>query len=462
MSPFALFCLQVLGVMIPLALLSSLWRIHPHRPLVFLALIPTLLSVGLFGTPAALIPVLVVDGLIAGVALADLFTLPRRKAFQFERHAGRIASLRKPHPVALTVINTRKRPYQIWVRDGAPAELDPEREEFRFQIAPRTRATLNYALRVGRRGAYALSQAFLRVRSRLGLWMRDLTYDVETAIHVYPDMRQLSQYALLARANRLNLVGVRRVRRIGQDNEFERLRDYALGDNYKHIDWRSSARRQKLTVKDFQQNQSQRLIFLLDCGRMMTNEAAGLSLLDHGLNAMLMLSYVALSRGDSVGLICFSDEVHSYVPPTSGMNQMNRLLHASFDRFPKLVESRYDRAFLYLASHCRKRSLVTLVTNVVDEVNSNQVEQYLSNLVGKHLPLGVLLRDRRVFEFADQHEPQGSALYRAAAAAEILVWRQQVLTDLHARGVLAMDVFPEEMTAPLINQYLEIKARHLL
>ena len=112
-------------------------------------------------------------------------------------------------------------------------------------------------------------------------------------------MQQLGQYALLARTNRLSLLGVRRKRRIGQDHDFERLRDYTLDDNYKHIEWRATARRRKLTVKDFQSSQSQRIIFLMDCGRMMTNEAAGLSLLDHALNAMLMLGYVALRQGDS-------------------------------------------------------------------------------------------------------------------------------------------------------------------
>jgi uncharacterized protein (DUF58 family) len=275
-------------------------------------------------------------------------------------------------------------------------------------------------------------------------------------------MKQLSEYGVLARTNRLSLVGVRRTRRIGQDNEFERLRDFTRDDNYKHIDWRSTARRSKLTVKDFQANQSQRLLFLVDCGRMMANEAAGLSLLDHSLNAMLMLSYVALKQGDSVGLVCFSDQIHGFVPPTGGMNQMNRLLHASFDRFPQMVESRYDEAFLYLASRCRKRALVVLITNLIDEVNANQVERYLTSLVGRHLPLGVLLRDRQLFEAADAPEPRDKALYRAAAAAEILIWRHQVLTDLSSKGVLSLDVFPEELTAPLVNSYLNIKARHLL
>jgi len=177
---------------------------------------------------------------------------------------------------------------------------------------------------------------------------------------------------------------------------------------------------------------------------------------------MLMLSYVALRQGDAVGMIAFSDEIHSFVPPRSGMNQMNRLLHASFDRFPALVESRYDLAFHYVGAHCRRRSLVVLITNLTDEVNANQVEKYLTNLVGRHLPLGVLLRDRRLFDAVDTAQPAGPQLFLAAAAAEILAWRHQILTDLESKGVLSLDVFPENMTAPLVNRYLEVKARHLL
>ena len=205
---------------------------------------------------------------------------------------------------------------------------------------------MSYQLLPGRRGEFFLQNVYLRLRSRLDLWRRYVTLPVESTLHVYPDMKQLSEYALLARTNRLSLLGVRRTRRIGTDNEFERLRDYTPDDNYKFLDWRASARRQKLTVKDFQTSQSQRIVFLIDCGRMMTNEAAGLSLLDHSLNSALMLSYVALRQGDSVGMIAFADDILAYVPPQGGMNQMNRLLHASFNRFPALTESRYDQAFL--------------------------------------------------------------------------------------------------------------------
>jgi uncharacterized protein (DUF58 family) len=464
-SVISLKALPVLVLVVfsaPLVLLASWKRIYPHAPLVILMLAPFLLTFGVLAWASWLYVVLLIDAVILAVAFGDLFTLPNARAFSTEREAMRIASLKQNHRVTLTISNHERRSLNVWIRDDVPQEFEPTPKQFVVRMADRSRVTMHYEMKASRRGSFRMKFVHLRVRSLFGLWQRYLSYPVESLIYVYPDMKQLAEYAMLARTNRLSLLGVRRTRKVGQDNDFERLRDYTLDDNYKHIDWRTTARRGKLTVKDFQTSQSQRIIFLLDCGRMMTNLASGLSLLDHSLNAMLMLSFVALRQGDSVGLICFSDRVHNFVPPRGGMKQMNQLLHASFDRFPELVESRFDDAFVYLRSHCPKRSLVVLITNVIDEVNSNQIEQYLSTLVGRHLPLGVLLRDHHLFDEADIAAPRDTQLYRAAAAAEILTWRHQVLTDLEHNGVLTIDVFPEDMTAPLVNRYLEIKARHLL
>lgn len=462
MSALTLTLLKLAAITGPLVALAWLLRIYPARRLVWVALVPALLTFGLLAVPGLMWPLAVLDSLLVLAVLSDLRTLPRSSSLSVARHVGRVASLRKRHRVTLAVANQTKRGYRLAIRDGVPHLLSPEPDELAADLAGRTKVTLEYQLRPSRRGAFTLRHVHLKAISRWGFWQRFIDYPCETIIHVYPDLKQLAEYALLARTNRLNLVGVRRTRRIGLDNDFERLRDYTIDDNYKHIDWRATARRRKLTVKDFQSSQSQRLVFLLDCGRMMTNEAAGLSLLDHALNSMLMLSYVALRQNDAVGLLAFSDEIHSFVPPRNGMPQMNRLLHACFDRFPRLVESRYDQAFRYLASHVRKRSLVVLVTNVIDEVNADQVERYLTNLVGRHLPLGILLRDRRLFTPLQLEHPQGDAVWQAAAAADILAWRHQVLRDLKSKGALTLDVFPEEMTAPLVNRYLEIKARHLL
>ena len=459
--------LIVVPIILLLVVVGRRWHIYPHRPLVLAASVPALLSIGLVAWPSFWPVLLSLDSLLITLAMVDLFTLGREKQFAVERQVGLIASLAKTHSVSLTITNRSGRDQPVWIRDGSPEELTAEPEEMVVRLPSQSRSTLQYLLRAKRRGAFELPAVYLRIRSKWGLWQRILQIPVVSHVNVYPDMQQLAEYALLARTNRLSLMGVRRTRRLGQDNEFERLRDYTLDDNYKHIDWRSTARRHKLTVKDFQANQSQRIVFLVDCGRMMTGEAAGLSLLDHALNAMLMLSYVALRQGDQVGLLCFSDRIHTFVSPRGGMGQMNRLLHNSFDRFPKMVESRYDDAFLHLAAHVRKRALVVLITNVIDEVNAHQVQQYLSTFSGRHLTLGVLLRNRQMVapvEHLDDlptGEPDQST-YEAAAAATILNWRHQVIVDLERKGVLAIDVFPEDLAAPLVNRYLDIKARHLL
>lgn len=462
MNPFWLVILYLAGVIAPLLLVARRFRTYPTAALVQWMLVPAFATALLPWWPGAWFVLPWLDGAILLVALIDLSTPPRATVLSAGRKMGRTSSLRRRHAVELAVENHGRRTIRADVRDDVDPALAPEPEAFHVTIPPGSRVTLQYELRAARRGAFRFERVYLRTYSALRLWRRYVRQPVQDTLNVYPDMKQLSQYAVLARTDRLNLVGVRRVRRIGMEHDFERLRDYTIDDNYKFIDWRSTARRQKLTVKDFQTSQSQRLIFLVDCGRMMTNEAAGLSLLDHGFNALLMLAHVALSRNDAVGMITFSDRVHGFVPPRSGMSQMNRLLHSAFDRFPRLVESRYDEAFHYLGSRCRKRSLVVLVTNVIDEVNAMRIEAYLSNLAGRHLPMGVLLRDHHLFDPVEGEDAEKADVFEAGAAAHILSWRRQVIRDLESKGVLSLDVFPEQMTAPLVNRYLEIKARNLL
>ncbi|NND98360.1 MAG: DUF58 domain-containing protein [Pirellulaceae bacterium] len=451
-------------VALPMVIAAAKFKIYPTRWWI------ALLTAGVIGSlinvfnPSVVIAVIVIDASILLIATIDflLLYLASNQGIEVSRDIARTCSLGVPVPSEITVENRTPLTLIGAVRDDLPQNFTANPTEHSLRLPPLGRMTARRKLTPGRRGAFQLENIYLRFSSPLKLWNRHLTKEVRNQLNVYPDMKQLAEYALLARTNRLSLIGVRRTRRIGQDSDFERLRDYSRDDNYRHIDWRSTARRRKLTVRQFQSDQSQRVIFLLDCGRMMTNERDGYSLLDHALNSTLMMAYVALSQGDSVGMLCFSDTIHAYIPPAGGKSQINRLIQAGFDQFPRLVESRYDQAFLYLSSHCKRRSLVVLATNVIDEVNANSVVDYLTNINGQHLPLGVLLRDREMFDAADSPDGDSFQMYRAAAAADILLWRQQVLKDLEHRGVLIVDAFPDELTAPLVNQYLEVKAKHLL
>ncbi|SIO08924.1 Uncharacterized conserved protein, DUF58 family, contains vWF domain [Singulisphaera sp. GP187] len=437
--------------------------IWPGRALAFSLLIPALLSLGLFVSDSLGPAVLALDLVVGLVAVADLATLIGAGAFRAERRCGTVSSLGEAQQVELSLFNLGRLGRIFRARDDVPDAFTADPADFVVSVPARGRATLLYTIVPKQRGTYTFCSVDALVSSRLGFWQRAVSWPVETVVRVYPDIRQIGRYTVLARRDKLSTMGVRRTRRLGTDNEFERLRDYTEGDEPRHMDWRATARRRKLTVRAHQVNQSQRLIFLIDCGRMMAGDTGqGLSPLDHALNSMLMLAHIALIRGDQVGLLAFSDRVLAYVPPNGGAKRVKRLVHSVHNIFPEMVESRYDRVFVELEKRCRKRSLVVMMTNLFDDVNAQIIGDHLANVVGRHLPLGVFLRDHDIFALADNAPNQGLGLYQGAAAAALLNWRERALSSLRTRGVMTLDLFPNELTAPLINQYLQIKARHLL
>lgn len=492
MSPLLLFLLPPALLTLVLLILACGRRIYPSPRLMRWAVIAAALAVTAVaggtsvlhlawgGTPDRL-PEIWTRALqytnyllaaLLGLVWIDAARGPHRRTLAVGRQLDRVAGLGNQHAVSIRIENHGRRTVRAVVYDDWDETFEPSGAHFEAMVEPHRRLHIDYHLICRRRGAFRLERIRLAVASPWGFWRQVQEFPVVSELHVYPDLKQVQEYALLARTDRLNLMGLRKTRRAGGESEFERLRDYTLDDQYKHLDWRATARRNRLTVRDYQVEQQQRIIFLLDCGRMMMSEANGISLLDHALNSILLMSYVALKNGDQVGLLAFSDEIHGFLPPAAGKRQVHRLLHQCFDRFPRMVESRYDLATMYLSVHSPKRALVVLFTNLIDEVNANQLTAYLTHLVGRHLPLAVILKDRELFRLAEHGlDPAGGAerlpmsldeLHRTAAACSIAGWRHQVLRDLKSKGVLLLDVFPEEMTTRLVNRYLEIKARHLL
>ena len=448
--------------------------IAADRLLVLLFVVPSVLALSLYVSDLALGPMLAIDGLLLAFAAVDAFSLPGPKRLRASRECLNVCSLGERHPVALIVENRSRRSLSAEVRDDLAPGLEGEPSQIPLVLPPRSRARVVYTLVPLRRGTFELGCVYARVFSRWGLFRRYYRLEAAAQLRVYPALRHIRRYATYARMNRLQLIGVRRSRRIGTDNEFERLREYNEDDQFKAIDWRATARRRRLMVRDFQSNHNQRIVFLVDCGRMTTAESNGLSMLDHALDAVLTLSHVALGYQDQVGLLAFSNRVLRWIKPAGGRRQTNRLVHAVHDIHPQIVESRYDLAFLHLERHCRKRTLAVLVTNLIDDVNAAAVHAHLTNLVGRHLPLGVFLRDHELFDVAERglqalHTGGGTmdragarARYRGAAAVDVIESRQAHLVELRRGGALVLDLFPEDFTAGLINEYLRIKARHLL
>lgn len=447
--------------------------IAPTTTLCQLAVLPLAAALLLFVVPEAWPVVVLLDILLVALAIGDATTLPRRSGFEARREFEPIATRGESHRIDLVIANRSRRSHEIEVRDDVGGVIESLEPPARLRLAGRSRGRTGQVVVPHERGSFLLEWIDLRGASRLGLWSVTHRLPVADRIEVYPALRQISRYALYARQNRMSLLGVRRTRRVGTENEFERLRDYTDGDTYKAIDWRATSRRMKLTVRDFQMNQSQRVVFALDCGRMMVNRHDGLTMFDAALDAALTLAYVALQHRDEVGILCFSDRILRWMPPRGGQGQLRRMIAATHDVQPELVESRFDEALVHLGHQCRKRTLLVLLTNVIDERNAERIRRHLLPTVGRHLPLVVCLRDRALTDRLAEALPIVSAapggvrpdpvgLHVAAAAADILVWRRRVLADLERAGVLTLDCLPEQLTASLVNEYLAIKARHRL
>jgi uncharacterized protein (DUF58 family) len=437
----------------------------PSRALVLLAAGPLVLSLLTLVDRSLIGPMIVTDVAIVLLAAVDAL-LCRRRLVEVERRAPAVLSIGRPNPVHLELRSAARRKLRVEIKDDLFPSASSADLPLVVEIPARGRVSARYRVEPSRRGAHALGDTHVRHGSPLGLWIRQYRIPARTDVKVYPDLEAVRGYELLARQDR-DPAGVRASRRRGGESEFERLREYRREDEYRSVDWKATARRKKLIAREYQIESDQNVVFLLDMGRLMTAESRGLALFDHALNAALMLSHVASRAGDKVGLLAFAEEVRGYAPLTGGARATRRIVQASYDLEPDLVETNYAAAFEQLHVRIKKRTLVVLFTQVVDDVAAAELLRLMRGLFPRHLPLMVLLRDVDVDALVTGTAPESSALagtgaYIRGAAAELESFRDRLVRGLAKQGALVLDVAPESLTPALINRYLEIKARHLL
>lgn len=427
----------------------------PTGRLVLVACVPLVFGFLVLADPMWAIPMVALNLVIALIAIGD--ALLARRGPGVERSFAPVQAVGRGFPVTLHL--TASRPMRVRLTDDAPGEAGGLPAAVR--LPGDAGRDVTYTCTVDRRGSHAFGPVTVRWRSPLGLFERQAVHELDGAVRVYPSFRQLRHWGLLARQDERRLP-VRVRRRPGGENEFERLRPYVRGDSYRHIDWRATARRAELVTRDFGQESNQNVIFLIDAGRMMSARFQAMTAFDHALDAAVMMGQVALRHGDRVGLLVYDDEIRAWLPPKGGARTGSRLIRGTYDVFPSLREPDHALALRWLAQHVRRRSLVVMLTSVVDEVNAESVRSIVHAMSGRHLPVAVWLRDTGL-----EARVEGARLHRedhfiAGAAAELLVRRDEQLQALRQRGALVVDATPEQLTPQLLSRYLEIKARRLL
>ena len=436
--------------------------VFTRRFFLLLALGLVLLSLGWFTRQAIYLTVIYDLGLIVAAA-ADYLRSEKSNAFRVEREMEDRFAIGAENEVTLRIANRARRKISFIVKDEYPSEMElvTPREAQLSIPAGRSRAW-TYKLLPTARGKYSFGNTQLRFRTRLGLLFHQLTFATATDVKVYPDIREARKHESYAHRNRRPDPGLRRMRVRGQGREFESLREFVMGDEIRHISWPATARRGKVITRQYTIERSQNIVVLLDTGRLMTARIGNLTKLDHAVNATLAIAYVAAAGGDNVGLVAFSRRVVSYLPPRRGHDQINRLMESLYSLEPQMIEPSYRRAFNFFSANCHRRSLVVILTDLVDRDASAELLANASQLVPRHLPLIITIGDTDLREMVRAQPTSSGDVYRQSVAEEILRQREEALTRIRHAGGLALDVPAGRLSLELVNKYLEVKERGLL
>jgi uncharacterized protein (DUF58 family) len=434
----------------------------PSRRLVVVAAAATVAALGILAFPAAWPVLLAFDLVLAGAALLDLLLTPRPAALDATRITPDRLYALDEGVVTVLVRNRSGAALSVRLRDSRPETFPASTEELAGRVPARGEVRWEYGVRPSTRGLFRWGPIHLRYRSLLGLWEKGHSVAAAAETRVYPNLRALERYHLLARANRLDTLGIRRVRLRGGAWEFESLRDYALGDDVRQLDWKASARRRKPIVRNHQAERNQTMLLLVDCGRLMNADVGGAAKLDHAVNTALILSHVALSRGDRVGLCTFSHTVHAWVAPRPNRGQNRAITEALYDLRGNFSETDHGLCLRLLAARHPKRALLVVLTDFVDAQTASEMVAHLQVAARRHVVLFAALRDPFLRVTARLTPRTAQEAFRKAAAIDLLRERREVLERLRLAGVHVLDVEPEELTPPLINRYVEITFRGLL
>ncbi len=365
--------------------------------------------------------------------------------------------------VSIHIQNASNRPVSLVVKDEYPPQLSLNGvREGSLRVDAQRTATLIYGVTPPRRGRFEFGYTALRFRSRSRLiWCQTNVVEPAT-VKVYPNMRRAREAELKALGARSLVSTHRKTSWRGEGREFESMRDYVRGDELRHISWTATARRGKLTTRQYQIERDQTILIAIDAGRLMTARIEQETKLDSAVHATLSLFSAAARAGDNAGLVVFGRRIKSYLPPSRGRDHIEAALEALYAVEPEMIEPSYAHAFEFIAANSKRRSLVVLLTDLVDEEGSKELLASLHILRPRHLPLVVTIADRDLKAVVRQSPSSVRELFTQSVAEEIIHHREAALRFVESVGGLALDVTAAALAPALLETYLRVKERGLL
>ncbi len=348
------------------------------------------------------------------------------------------------------------------VIDEVPNQFQRRDVLFHIRLFPNEQKYLQYYLRPVKRGVYQFGYVRVFVQSSINFFKRRFTLDDETNVSVYPSYLQLRKYQLMAISNRLSETGVKKIRRFGHSMEFEQIKEYVQGDDYRTLNWLATARRGQLMVNTYSDEKSQQIYCVIDKGRVMKMPFEELSLLDYSINASLVLSNVALMKQDKAGIITFAENIGSFLKADKKALQMQSVLETLYNQKTRYLESDYEKLYSLLKTKVTQRSLIVLFTNFESLGSMRRQLPYLKKIASQHLLVTVFFENTELDEVLAAPASTSEEIYTKTITEQFVWEKKQIVKELNRFGIMAILTAPKNLTVNTLNKYLEIKARNLI
>jgi len=403
------------------------------------------------------------DMLLLVLALVDARTSRLPPTVRISREFDGRFAVGSETEVRIEVENNTPHALTLDVKDEYPPQMKLNGLRVgKLYVEGQRSMALVYGLTPPKRGRFEFGRIVVRFLSRFRLVWREVQIGEPEFIKVYPNLRRAREAELKALGARSLVASHRKTSWRGEGREFESLRDYVRGDEMRHISWTATARRGRLTTRQYQIERDQNVLIALDSGRLMTARIETETKLDSAVHAALALMSAAARAGDNSGLVIFGRRVQSYLPPGRGREQMDAALEAMYPIEPEMIEPSYRRAFEFIAANTKRRSLVVLLTDLVDEEGSRELLNSLRLLRPRHLPLVVTIADRDLKAVVREAPNDVADLFTQSVAEEIIHQREAALRLVESQGGLALDVTAAALAPALLEKYLQVKERGLL
>jgi uncharacterized protein (DUF58 family) len=366
------------------------------------------------------------------------------------------------NPIQIHLENHYTFPLNTEIIDELPFQFQERNIVFRIKIGSAKSKVIEYLVRPVKRGEYHFGAVNVYASTPFRLVIKRYRFSQDMMVRVYPSFIQMRKYELLAISNRLTEAGIKKIRRIGNNAEFDQIREYVAGDDYRTINWKATARKQKLMINQYQDERSQQIYSIIDMGRIMRMPFEGLSLLDYAINASLVISNIAMLKSDKAGIVTFSNKLQTLLPAQRKAGHLNKILEVLYNQKTGYLESDFENLYIRLRAGINQRSLVMLYTNFETLSGLQRQLKYLRRLAKDHLLIVVFFENTELQSVLKEPAKTTLEIYNKTIAEKFSFEKKLIVKELEKHGIQSILTAPQNLSVNTINKYLELKARGLI